>query len=154
MRHKYATKNRDGAKMKETTAETANRTESSPQLTEMGRLTLRGTLMGVRMKSSNGMTMTGIRNHNWSFKIGYRSISLAPSWTFQELPSWDLRNRKKIIRFSNGRNRNLKSIDKSMPVNKIWQRWLSLIIMNKIWQWRSWMNMLELKLRDTTRKYL
>ncbi|KAK9182935.1 hypothetical protein WN944_026083 [Citrus x changshan-huyou] len=50
--------------MTEATAETANRTESSPQLTEMGRLTLRGTLMGVRRKSSNGMTTAGIRKQN------------------------------------------------------------------------------------------
>ncbi|KAK9179939.1 hypothetical protein WN943_029145 [Citrus x changshan-huyou] len=82
-----ATKNRDGAKMTVATTETANRTESSPQLTEMGRLTLRGILMGVRRKISDGMTTAGIRNQNWSFKIGYKSILLVPSWTSQEFPS-------------------------------------------------------------------
>ena len=116
--------------MTEPTAETANRTESSPQLTEMGRLTLRGTLMGVRRKTSNGTTTAGIRNQNWSFKIGYKSILLVPSWTSQELPSWDLRNRKKIIRFSNGRTRNLKSIEKFMLV--------SIRLGRDDWVWLLW----------------
>lgn len=57
MKHKEATKNRDGAKMTEATTETTNRTENSPQLTKMRRLILRETLMGVRRKSTNGMMM-------------------------------------------------------------------------------------------------
>ena len=105
--------------MRDATTEMANRTEGCPQLTEMERLTLRVSLIGVRRKIGNGMTTAGIRNQNWSFKIGYKSILLVPSWTSQESPSWDLRNRIKVIRFSSGGNKNLKSIDRSMLMRKI-----------------------------------
>ena len=119
MRQKYGTRKRNGARMTDETTEIANRKEGSPQLKEMERVTLTVSLIGVKMKSSNGMMTAGIRSQNSSFKIGFKSILLVPSWTSHELPSWYLRNRKKMIRFSKGGNKYLKSINRSMLMRKI-----------------------------------